>query len=185
VKGRGQPDLTQPIENWTPAQGLVKSSASRKQVSLKRHNFTSKQNVDFVPIPDRIYTCVGKGSKGAIVELRHGLEARIGLIMDYGQPITRAWSLPSSLRLGEETGESLFLLSSIESSVVLCMSNDESSIEVMDNEIVDLDFQSQTIAFETVGTNTIQVTRESIIVIDGTQRYVGFITSQCLLLTYE
>ena len=138
----------------------------------KPRRFTTGQNEDVLPVPDKLYTCVGKGSNGAILEYRHGLEARIGLIADYEQPILRAWSLPSSIHLNGSPDESLFLLSCVESSVVLCMSKDELSIEVIDNVLIDLDFKSETIAFSTVDACTIQVTKESIVVIDGPRRYV-------------
>ena len=128
-----------------------------------------------LPRPDSIFTCVGKGSNGAITELRHGLEARIGLFMDYEQPITQAWPL-SSLSFSYDGESSHFLLSFVESSVVIRMSSDEASIEVVDSEDLGLDLIHRTIEVLSQGVVTIQVTEQSIVIIDGVHRYVN--TSQ-------
>lgn len=168
VEGRATPLLKQPIDNWTPAQDLVIAPVHKE----KQHSEGQQPHIGIygLPTPDRVFSCVGKGAKGAIVEFRYGLEARIGLLLDYELPIIEAWAIPSSICDVGDGDASLFLLAFVESSVVICLSGDESSVEALNNDATMLDTRYRTISLYTQGVLTVQVTEHSIVIICGNQR---------------
>ncbi len=154
VQARRKPLLMQPIQNWSPAQDFVTTY--------------SKQDEDsngLVTKPDRVFTCGGKGKKGAITELRYGLEASIGLEMDYYTPIMEAWVLYPDFDPLEESGVSLFLLSMGDRSAVLRLSADAGDVQELSQETTRLDLSSRTVAAAMLENCIIQVTERSIVLI--------------------
>jgi hypothetical protein len=120
-----------------------------------------------VPKPSRVFACVGKGLRGAITEFRYGLEANIGLEMDYDTPIMHAWALSPAFD-SEDEGAYLFLLSMGDRSAVLRLSGDAREIVELDDQSTKLDLRYRTItAAAHAGQNIIQVTERSIVVVCG------------------
>ena len=115
--------------------------------------------------PDRIFACVCKGLNGAIVELRFGLEAHVGLEMDFEAPIDNVCVLSPHRSLADQTG-SLFIISTGRQSALLHLSSDASTVVAYDESETDLDLRYRTIAAGMYGTCKIQVTEHSIVVID-------------------
>lgn len=123
-----------------------------------------------VPRPDRIFACAGKGAKGVITEFRYGLEAKIGLEMDYQMPIMEAWVLcPSFDSLDDDDDDSLFLLSLGDRSAVLRLSADAQSVGDLGEHETKFDLRFRTIAASMHRSFTIQVTEQSIVLMNGPQ----------------
>lgn len=116
--------------------------------------------------PDRVFACVGRGSTGAVAELRCGFEAKLGLEVDYPTYILEAWALCPSFGSGSDDDGSLFLLSLPDRSAVLRLSGDASAI-TDDEENTQFDLRHRTITASMHRSHTIQVTEQSIVTIDG------------------
>jgi hypothetical protein len=116
------------------------------------------------PTPDRIYTCVGKGLKGEIIEFRHGFEGHIGLEMEFHTPIMDVWVLPTEHEPLQ--GGSDFLLSLGDCSALLHLSGDAEAIHEIDQAATAFDLRYRTIAVSDYGTCRLQVTEKSIVFID-------------------
>jgi hypothetical protein len=149
---------------------LVTTGVNRSEVTYPEVPVGSQRRGDIVPTPSKIFTCVGKGSKGGITELRYGLEARLGLEMKYNSPIMEVWDLSTDLDQSDSVDGFFFLLSLAGSSAVLHLSADESEITALDEYSTKLDLRYRTIAAATQGRSTIQVTERSIVISEGSQR---------------
>ena len=120
---------------------------------------------------DRIFIAAGKGARANITELRYGLEARIGLEMEYGRPITRAWGLPPNADPSAVADGVLILLSLPDSSALLQLTDNAADAEEITQEATTLDLGKRTIVASVVGQNSIiQVTEQSIVVLGGSHR---------------
>jgi hypothetical protein len=93
--------------------------------------------------PDRVFATSGRGMKGSITEFRHGMEAKIGIELDYGDILRQIWALPAV------NGFHL-LLSLPDRSTVLQLSSDLSSAAELQvaEENVQYDLSSRTLALE-------------------------------------
>jgi Mono-functional DNA-alkylating methyl methanesulfonate N-term len=133
-------------------------------------NSEIRSNVDALSIPDRLFACVGKGIKSSLIEFRFGLEGKLGLEMDFENPIMQSWVLPQDSYGLEEDGGSIFLLSLGDHSAALLLASDASEVVVLDAASTRLDLRFRTITAATQERYTIQVTERSIVVIDGPQQ---------------
>lgn len=146
--------------NWSPAQDIVTTSAfqdydSAEPPKVSRHK-------EFLPKPNRVFACVGKGVTGAISEFRVGLEARLSLETEFSSAIVEAWMAPVALCPHEEEDGSLFLLSLIDRSALLYLSADGSEIGELSHDSTCLDLTYRTIATSLYGDCVIQVTDHSV-----------------------
>lgn len=134
---RQPPRCIQSIPNWSP----VLDSVVLESQELK-DNTTTRQASFF---GDRIFACSGPPiGNGAIHELRHGLEARIGLMIEQEDPssILNLWVIPDALSEG-----TLFFSSTPDSSSVLFMSEDaHGEIYAIDEKTSGADLGTQTLA---------------------------------------
>ncbi|KAH7314050.1 mono-functional DNA-alkylating methyl methanesulfonate N-term-domain-containing protein [Rhexocercosporidium sp. MPI-PUGE-AT-0058] len=163
LQARKNPVLTEPILNWSPAHDFV-TTYNPEPPELVVNGVGSRQEADSFPRPDRIFACVGKGSKGGITELRHGYEANIGLEVDYDSTIMDAWALSPFSGLSSEDGSHIFLLSTGERSGVLQLSGDATEIIELEEDATKLDLNHRTIVAVIYGQYTIQVTEKTIVV---------------------
>lgn len=79
---RNSPSRSQVISNWAPLTDLLVIHSDKP---------------DGTSFHDRLFACSGRGEGyGAVAELRHGLEAKIGLIIDQedGISMNNIWILP-------------------------------------------------------------------------------------------
>lgn len=158
--------LTEPIPNWSPAHDFV-TTYQPKNHDFRHSGTEPRQNKEFVPKPDRIFVCVGKGSTGGITELRHGHEANIGLEVDYDTIIMNAWALSPNSHSIDESDPYIFLLSLGDRSGVLQMSADSTEIVELEENATKLDLKHRTIVAVTYEQVVIQVTEKSIVITDG------------------
>jgi hypothetical protein len=124
----------------------------------------ARQDAESIPKPNRVFACVGKGSKGGITELRHGYEANIGLEVDYDCTIMDAWALSPSFDPSSEADPYLFLLSTGDRSAVLQLASDATEILELDEDATKLDLNHRTIVAIAYGHYIIQVTEATIVV---------------------
>jgi hypothetical protein len=165
VMARQSPVLRESIQNWSPAQDIVTTSKFQdREIEEPETDYHGREHF---PKPDRIFACVGKGTKGSITEFRYGLEARLGLETEFHTPVMDVWVSSASLCLGKDDGGSFFLLSFLNRSALLHLSNDASEIDDLDQTSTFLDLTHRTIAASLHGYCMIQVTEQSIFYTDG------------------
>jgi hypothetical protein len=109
---------------------------------------------------------------GSIAELRYGLEARLGLEVEFPLPIMDVWVSPIQLYPMGNDGETLFLLSLVNRSVLLHLSNKATEIDELDQSSTLLDLRYRTITTTFHVDYDIQVTEQSIVFIQDYKRYV-------------
>ena len=166
VKARHAPVFTACIQNWTPAQDFV-TTATDKEPWLLGASVEHPTTRELIPKPDRVFACVGKGSKGAITELRYGFEATLALEIEYGTPIMHAWVLPSGTSSLEDAAGHLFLLSLGDCSALLHLSEDASDITNIDQPDTKFDLSSRTVTAGMLGECMIQVTERLVVITNG------------------
>jgi hypothetical protein len=155
---RKPPRCIQRIPNWAPILDsvLVKAVGSRGG-----HNATDGcQKMGFSC--DRIFACSGGGlGPGSITELRHGLEARIGLIIEQEglSSVMDLWAIPNLA-----AGGTLFIFSNPLSTSAISIPTDAGEeIFAMDEETTGLDLDAQTLAAGiTLAGVIVQVTGSSV-----------------------
>ncbi|KAL3428379.1 thermotolerance protein [Phlyctema vagabunda] len=159
VLARDGPAFNENIPNWSPAIDFATTSPSQDRAAsrLLFHK-------DIMPKRDRVFACSGTGVKGAITEFRHGLEASVGTIIPYDDPIMNAWIISPALGSPDNNEGSLFLLSLADRSALIRLSADASSVEAIDQDATHFDLQNRTIAAKLHGDFVIQVTEQSIII---------------------
>lgn len=119
--------------------------------------------------PDSIFTASGKGLKGSITQWRWGVQAKIGLDIESGEPNRQAWIFSA----GDHGGSSLLgILTLPHSSRVLQFAKDFSQVQEIEAEDTPLDLSSRTLfATQQSGGDILQVTEEYISVAGTSQRY--------------
>jgi hypothetical protein len=182
VLARQSAALRERIQNWSPAQDLVTTSINQDRDIEPLHNRFSAKG--YFPGPDRIFACVGRGTKGSVTEFRYGFEARLGLETEFHMPVLDAWVAPSSLCSLEDDAGSFFLLSLINGSAVLHLSSDASEIDELDQALTLLDLRYRTIATSLRGDCAIQVTEQSVVYVDSPKRQVFYITLMPLTVNF-
>ncbi|KAL2258992.1 hypothetical protein VTK26DRAFT_7490 [Humicola hyalothermophila] len=122
--------------------------------------------------PDRIFaTCDGPG-KGSITEYRYGLKANIGLDLEYGDGLKRAWLLPSQ---DTQSGKGyLLLLSMPDRSAALFLPHDFSSAKELDADTMPYGLASTTLALACSAHLTVQVTKETVVLVAQDRRSARF-----------
>jgi hypothetical protein len=134
-------------------------------VNTPRTKGNNALNNEFIPKPDRLFVCTGKGEGAAITELRHGLEAKIGFSAPFDDPILRVWALPSGLEVLDNSGATLFLLSFGDTSAVLAIPADASEMILLGESSTDLDLDNRTVTVSIQESSIVQVTEKAIRVI--------------------
>lgn len=165
VAARSYPAFQEPIQNWSPSQDFVTTYEDQERDVGDR--YSKPRNSGLIPKPDRIFSCGGKGMKGAITEFRHGLEASIGLEMDYDISITDAWVLYPDPENIDDYGVSFFLMAVEDRSAVLRLAADAADVRELDQDSTVFDLGFRTITARMQGRSMIQVTEKSIVEITG------------------
>jgi hypothetical protein len=107
-------------------------------------------------VPERIFACSGRGAAGAIVELRYGIQAKIGLDLLYNSPIRRCWAIPS---FDDNPEASFFILLALpENSALLQVSHDLAEVSEKGQNAVSFDLLSTTLAVHASKDIIIQIT---------------------------
>jgi hypothetical protein len=135
------------------------------------------RQVNYPPVfkPDKVFACTGKDLGGAVSEIRYGLEARIGLEADCGSYISQAWSFQDALpKLTPEQLEQTFiahhlrspdsyiLLALSDSSLLLRLTADASSVDSVGEHCTCIDLASKTLAAASHEGIITQITEKSL-----------------------
>ncbi|EAS33977.3 uncharacterized protein CIMG_05001 [Coccidioides immitis RS] len=148
----------QRIPNWAPTlDSIIVKGPVQRNPPVSQTEFRTAG-----PSYDRIFTCSGAGSRpGAIAELRYGLEARIGLVVDQEDSsiIIDLWAIPN-----EFTGGTFCLISNpMSSSLISIPIEATEDLYALDEESSGLNLSSPTLAASrTANQMVIQVTDVSI-----------------------
>lgn len=142
-----------------------------------RNNHKSNLDINtkpesFVPMQDSLFVCSGKGALSSITELRCGIEAILGLDLEFHSAVTKAWVLPSEVYSDLGGGDDWILLSLEDRSAVLQISLDRTNAEELEPDNTPLDLKSRTIVTDVTGNRAIQVTERSIVILDSGNWYV-------------
>ena len=122
----------------------------------------------------KLFTTSGQGKKGSVTEIRHGLAAKIGLVLECESTAKHAWLFAAG-DIGPDEGYYM-LFSTPERSSVLYLSDDLSELTEPATENGLFDLSSRTLAAKIVsGSRVAQVTTESTTLIHHTQRYAEIV----------
>lgn len=166
IEARERPRQIGTIPNWSPTVDLATTRSNTNTKSKRRGNTDTPMSHQ----QDRIFACSGRGKSGSITEFRHGLEASIGLEMDFEIPVKHCWPvpLPDYLRHG---GLHL-LLSSPNKSDLLFISDDFGQAELMIQKSVPYDLSSSTLACSASDDITIQITTGALTIVTDDDKCV-------------
>ncbi len=116
--------------------------------------------------PDRIFATSGREPKGSITEFRYGIEAKIGVEIDYGDVLRQVWAVPVP-------GGVHLVLSMPDRSATLHLSQDLSNAIELPDDTNGYDLTSRTLALERIEDDIlVQVTeRWAVVLRPGIERY--------------
>lgn len=161
MEARRNPKPVGKLPNWAPTADITLAN-DVSRLSRRQHKKLSKwpssvdRGADNINTPKRIFACSGRDRSGAIVELRYGIEAKIGLDLIYTSPIKRCWVVPN---LDTATEEGFLLLLALpQSSAILHILQDLSEVSEKDQDQTMFDLLSTTLAVHVSGNTVIQVT---------------------------
>lgn len=157
------------LPNWSPVIDVASTtctSASRRAAGTLPADESNPPSL--MPRPDTVFTASGRGLKGSITQWRWGLQGRIGLDIESGEPIRQSWAFSLS---GQEGGGLYALLSLPHSSAVLRFSQDFGHVEPWIAEDIPFDLTCRTLtACEPRRGTVIQVTERSVAIVTGLER---------------
>ncbi|KAK8011479.1 mono-functional DNA-alkylating methyl methanesulfonate N-term-domain-containing protein [Apiospora arundinis] len=159
IEARERPKQIGTIPNWSPTVDIATTKSVISTKSKRRGNPDSQTAYQ----QDRIFACSGRGKSGSITEFRHGLEASIGLEMDYEIPVKHCWPVP--LPDHEVDGGLHLLLSSPNRSDLLFISDDFTQAELTAQLDVPYDLSSSTLACSVTDGSAIQVTAGALTIV--------------------
>ncbi len=122
--------------------------------------------------PDSIFTASGRGCKGSITQWRSGVQAKIGLDIESGEPNKQAWIFP----VNEQGGPALFgILTLPHSTRVLQFAKDFSQVQEIEGEDTLLDLSSRTLfATQQPDSSILQITEAFICITGPAEKYAPF-----------
>ncbi|KAI1422290.1 mono-functional DNA-alkylating methyl methanesulfonate N-term-domain-containing protein [Xylaria sp. FL1777] len=160
VEARRKPKRIVQLPNWSPTVDLVLTNNASRHSKPDHKKPSKRQSAEkaasHMLAPGRIFACSGRDASGAIVELRYGIQAKIGLDLLYTSPIKKCWAIPSFNGAPEE---GFFMLLALpENSAVLHISQDLSEVSEKDQSSIGFDLLSTTLAVHVSRDVIIQIT---------------------------
>ncbi|RDA85606.1 hypothetical protein CP532_0890 [Ophiocordyceps camponoti-leonardi (nom. inval.)] len=119
------------LPNWSPVIDAVAVTCSTPRRGVLR------------PKPDAIFTASGRGSKGTLTHWRRGYQGRMGLEIQFEDPVRHSWAF--DLDAGNDDGGLCALLAFSDSSALLRFSDDFSDAYTANARDTDLDLTSRTL----------------------------------------
>ncbi|KAK5624913.1 hypothetical protein RRF57_000629 [Xylaria bambusicola] len=152
LEARRNPKRIGQLPNWSPTVDMVLTQHKK----FSNRPSLSEKGASSVSASGRIFACSGRDRSGAIVELRYGIQAKIGLDLLYTSPIKRCWAVPNLDSTAQ--GGFFMLLALPENSAILHISQDLSEVSEKDQGEVMFDLLSTTLAVRVSKGTVIQVT---------------------------
>jgi len=168
VAARKWAQLVEPISNWAPTIDFVTTARTQSSAPIPQDSSESKRRRLFLDDPDKVFACTGRGSHGAVSEIRYGYEARVRLdIEGINYPVIETWVLPLSVPtegglMSGMPSSSLFLLSVGDESILLHLTADLKEIEEISQSSTWLDLKSRTLAAGACSRSIVQITERTI-----------------------
>lgn len=162
------------IANWSPTVDFAATdeSSALQQGSGAKYpdpSFQDEEQCSQSSNHDRIFAASGRGVKGTITEYRNGIQANIGLDLDYDAAVRQSWIFPVSLN--DSSHGYHLLLSMPDRSVVLHLADDFSQADEQGADAVVYDLSSRTLAASQVSDQLIvQVTEHHVVLLGASQR---------------
>ncbi|KAI1148819.1 mono-functional DNA-alkylating methyl methanesulfonate N-term-domain-containing protein [Nemania diffusa] len=174
LEARQNPKRLGLLSNWSPTSDLVlaKDVSAYSKSDLRKSSkrpLLAKKAQNRRPAPERVFACSGRDLSGAIVELRHGIEAKIGLDLSYTSPIKKCWVIPS-FGITPSVGFCM-LLSLLDNSALLHISHDLSKVSEKTQDEVEFDLLSTTLAVLVSKDAVIQITTTHATIVSPTSCY--------------
>ncbi|QUC16709.1 uncharacterized protein UV8b_00950 [Ustilaginoidea virens] len=155
------------LPNWSPVMDVAISTQHSTLEPKDARDSRWSEDDSFLSRPDSLFSASGRGLKGNLTQWRWGIQGRIGLDIEYGEPIRNSWGFYL------ETGgsKSLYgLLSLPDSSIVLQFSADFSQVHSVEPDNTGFDLAFRTLhAGQTQSGTIIQVTESSISLISSSE----------------
>lgn len=165
------------LSNWSPVIDMTTTNefstwgANNTDLQIGQHQPAAVQQ-NRVRKQDSIFSASCRGLKGSVVQWRWGIQARIGLDIETGEPIRQAWTFTT--HHGNVTV--LYgLLALPHSSIVLRFSENLDQVDAVPTEDTPFDLTSRTLHAVQVSDTIVQVTEISINVATPTG------SSRCLI----
>ncbi|UKZ73493.1 hypothetical protein TrVFT333_001140 [Trichoderma virens FT-333] len=165
------------LPNWSPVVDMTTTNefsswyGSNADHQLAQSRTTSQQR-NKIRKQDSIFSASGRGLEGSVVQWRWGIEARIGLDIETGEPIRQAWTFTAHRNNDREL---YGLLALPHSSVVLRLSESLDQVDAIPPEDTPFDLASRTLHTVQVSETIVQITEMSINVATPTA------SSRCLI----
>ncbi|GAW18637.1 hypothetical protein ANO14919_081180 [Xylariales sp. No.14919] len=171
--------LIGPLPNWSPTVDLVSTKDASKHAKsdhkkLSKRSSSAETTPNHMLAPDRIFACSGRDVSGAIVELRYGIQAKIGLDLLYSSPIKRCWAIPSFSGMPED---GFFMLLALPgNSALLHISHDLSEVSEKVQSASEFDLLSTTLAVHVSKDTVVQITTMHVTIVSPTSCYQHLIS---------
>ncbi|KAI2625199.1 hypothetical protein GGS21DRAFT_312261 [Xylaria nigripes] len=167
VQARQNPKRIGLLPNWSPTVDLVlmkeSSNDSQSVHALSQQPPSVEKKQGHMVAPERIFASSGRDVFGAIVELRYGIQAKIGLDLSYSTPIKRCWAIPNFE--GNQEAGFFMLLALPENSALLHISHDLSEVSERGQDLMAFDLLSTTLAVYITRDIVIQVTSSTVTIV--------------------
>ncbi|KAI1817496.1 hypothetical protein GGS20DRAFT_11650 [Poronia punctata] len=159
IRPRERFELIGSTLNWAPTLDMsLTDEGSRKGESP-----FAKETSDHLSTRGRLFTCSGRGVDGAIVELRYGMRANIGLDLSYSSPIRRCWAIPNFDDIPDAGFHMLLALP--ESSALLQVSHDYKEVSEKGQDETNFDLLSATLAVYASQDLVVQITTAHVTIV--------------------
>ncbi|CAH0059660.1 unnamed protein product [Clonostachys solani] len=166
LEARQEPEKIMVIPNWSPVVDATTTDLNTSLVSMapaNQHGDNSRGH----ETPDRIFLATGRGATGSVTEIRHGIQARIGLDLELGEPVRQAW-LFSDDRLG--SGSMVAILALPYSTAILSFSSNLEDVVAEPADQTPFDSSTRTLCSARIVSDVIvQVTEETITLVTHSQ----------------
>ncbi|KHN97877.1 thermotolerance protein [Metarhizium album ARSEF 1941] len=159
------------LPNWSPVVDMATSSGRPlKASSTSEHrnaNSRSPERKNLPSRPDSLFSASGRGIRGNLTQWRWGIQGRIGLDIETGEPIRRSWGLTMN---GPEGNGLYGLLALPNSSTLLHFSADFNQVDAVGADSTAFDLTSRTLhAYQAQSGLIVQITESSIALILDSQ----------------
>ncbi|KND90349.1 hypothetical protein TOPH_05044 [Tolypocladium ophioglossoides CBS 100239] len=159
------------LPNWSPVVDVATTTgcSTRNTPATGTRAASARQTTSSKALakPDSVFTASGRGANGSVTQWRRGIQGRIGLDIESGEPIRQSWAFKLDNR-----GRSglCALLALPHSSVVLQFSEDFSQVDALTAEDAHFDIASRTLdACRTPQGMIVQVTERSVTLVTGSE----------------
>ncbi|PHH67961.1 hypothetical protein CDD82_953 [Ophiocordyceps australis] len=128
------------LPNWSPVVDIATMPAASQA-----NNHGGRQSASSrMPLgQDRVFSASGRGFKGSVTEWRMGMQARIGLEIEFDEPVKQSWLLESTSTQPENTFQVLMALPS--HSILVNFRKDFTQVDAVAAHDTELDLAHRTL----------------------------------------